>query len=122
MYSQAQFSYWIPIGGTAGVQGSIYHTHLSLNRTLWQPTPGIQLVGTAELMEWTILGGEYTAFLTAGKTPVEVSDRHDTIVSMGPGLRLFICGKIDLGCACAFSLTGERWDEELVRAEFRWRF
>jgi hypothetical protein len=121
MYSQAQLSYWIPIGGTRGFQGSIYHTHLSLNRTLWHPTPGVQVVGTAEVNEWSILGGEYTA-VTPADTAVVVSARHETIVSMGPGIRVFICGKIDLGVGSAFSLTGQRWDEELIRAEFRWRF
>jgi len=122
MYSQSQFSYWIPIGGNRGFQGSIFHLHLSLNRTLWHPTPGIEVVGTGEVNEWSILGGEYTAPGVDGSTPVVVSARHETIVSMGPGIRVFICGKIDVGVGSAFSLTGQRWDEELIRAEFRWRF
>jgi hypothetical protein len=122
MYSQAQFSYWIPIGGDNGAQGSIYHTHLSLNRTLWHPTPGIQVVGTAELNQWSVLGGEYTTLASDGVTKLVVSARDTQIVSMGPGLRLFVCGKLDIGVGAAFSLTGDRWDEELIRAEFRFRY
>jgi hypothetical protein len=44
------------------------------------------------------------------------------MVSAGPGLRLFICDKIDLGVGSAFAFTGTHWAEELIRAEFRWRF
>jgi len=43
-------------------------------------------------------------------------------VSAGPGIRMFICDTIDLGVGTQFALTGTHWDEELVRAEFRWRF
>jgi hypothetical protein len=42
--------------------------------------------------------------------------------SAGPGIRFVVCDKIDLGVGSAFSLTGDHWAEELVRAEFRWRF
>lgn len=120
MYSQAQFSYWIPIGGDSGYQGNIYHTHLSLNRTIWHPTPGIQLVATAEFQEWSILSGGFNA--DPGNHMTFVSTTYSTIVDLGPGLRLFVCEKLDLGVGAAFALTGPRWEEELIRAELRWRF
>jgi len=44
------------------------------------------------------------------------------MVSGGPGLRLFICEKFDIGVGSAIAFTGDRWAEELIRAEFRWRF
>jgi hypothetical protein len=44
------------------------------------------------------------------------------MVSVGPGLRLYICDKIDFGVGTAFALTGDHWEEELIRGEFRWRF
>ncbi len=95
---------------------------------LWCPCPGLQLVGTAELNNWWFLGGAYTATTylepSASGTlaPAEVSTRNADVVSAGPGLRLFICEKIDIGAGSAIHLTGNRWADELLRVEFRWRF
>jgi hypothetical protein len=44
------------------------------------------------------------------------------MASAGPGVRLFICDKIDLGVGTAFAFTTDHWAKELIRAEFRWRF
>jgi hypothetical protein len=118
-YLQGQFSYWIPISGDNLYQGNIFHCHLSYNHVLWRFCPEVLLVGTAECNEWSIINGNYTTL--EGNTAVAVSAR-DTIFSVGPGVRLFVCDKIDLGVGSAFSLTSERWASELVRAEFRWRF
>jgi hypothetical protein len=123
-YWQGQFAYWISIGGDALYQGNIFHYHSSLNHVLWRPIPDVQLIGTAELNEWSVIGGNFTEtqfFDPATRRPFAVS-ATSTMVSMGPGLRLVICDKIDFGVGTAFSLTGPRWAEEQVRAEFRWRF
>ncbi len=121
-YLQGQFSYWIPIGGDDLYQGNIYHMHFSYNHVLWHLMSDVLVVGTAELNEWSVLGGNYTSsdILIAGR-PVPVSATTE-IVSAGPGIRLFICDKIDIGVGTAFALTGRHWEEELIRAEFRWRF
>jgi hypothetical protein len=119
-YLQGQFSYWIPIAGDNQYEGNVFHCHLSYNRVLWRFCADVSLVGTAEFNEWSIINGNYTTLLADG-TAVAVSARN-TIASTGPGLRLFICDKIDLGVGSALSLTSERWASELVRAEFRWRF
>jgi hypothetical protein len=129
-YLQAQASYWIPIGGDALYDANIFHQHCSLNCVLWCPCPGLQLVGTAELNNWWILGGAYTStdFLApdpnnGGRlSPVAISSSGADILSAGPGLRLFICEKIDIGVGSAIHLSGDRWTDELVRTEFRWRF
>jgi hypothetical protein len=129
-YVQAQASYWIPIGGDPLYQANIFHQHLSLNKVLWCPCRGLQLVGTAEMNNWWILGGAYTSpdFLVPDPnhggtlSPVAISSSGADIFSAGPGLRLFICDKIDIGVGSAFHLSGDRWTDELVRAEFRWRF
>jgi hypothetical protein len=121
-YVQGQLSYWIPIAGDDLYQADIFHTHMSYNHVLWRPCCGIQLVGTLEVNEWSVMGGAYTVpdFLIAGK-PVAASGTA-TMLSAGPGARLYICDKIDIGVGSAFSITGPRWAEDLVRAEFRWRF
>jgi hypothetical protein len=126
-YIQSQLAFWIPIGGDKDYQGDIFHAHVSYNHTLWQPFHGLQLVGTLEVNEWSILDGRYTAaFVTpdgkGGLVAASVSAADSTVVSAGPGVRLFVCDKIDFGVGTAFSLTGVHWAEELIRAEFRWRF
>lgn len=126
-YIQAQLAYWIPIGGDELYQGNIFHFHTSLNRVLWRPCCGLELIGTFEVNEWSVLGGNYTSpdLLVADAngrlSPVALS-AETSILSLGPGLRLFICEKIDVGVGTAFAITGSHWAEETVRAEFRWRF
>jgi hypothetical protein len=132
-YLQFEFAYWIPIGGDPLYEGNIYHAHFSLNRTLWCPCPGLKLVGTLEASHWVILGGNYTdpnlllpdtrpGAKPGQLAPVAVSASDEQIFSAGPGVRLFICDKIDFGIGTQFALTSDHWEEELVRAEFRWRF
>lgn len=122
-YLQSQWSYWIPIAGDRLYQGNIFHEHYSVNKVLCQPCSGIRLIGTCELNHWQILGGNFTSpDFVIGGAPVALSAAHTGFVSMGPGLRLFICDRIDFGVGTAFALTGTHWAEELIRAEFRWRF
>jgi hypothetical protein len=115
-YLQFQTALWIPIGGDGAYQSDVWHNHLSYNRALWHPCSNILLVGTVEANEWSVIGGEYT-------TPAGATVRGEgTMCSVGPGLRLFICDKIDTGVGSAFSVTGSHWAEDLVRVEFRMRF
>ena len=75
------------------------------------------LVSTLELNGWTIQHGRLT-------DPVFGAERAsgETILTAGPGLRLFVCDKIDFGIGTAFSLTSTRWTEQTYRSEFRIRF
>jgi hypothetical protein len=116
-YIQGQFAYWIPVGGDNLYQGNVFHCHFSLNHILWRPMPDVQLVGTVELNEWTVLNGNFTDPVSG-----RANEASTAMLSMGPGLRLFICDRIDFGCGSAFALTSDRWADEVVRAEFRWRF
>ncbi len=123
-YLQAQLDYWIPLGGDHTYQGNIFHAGLSWNHLLWQPCSGISVVGTVEAQEWTVLGGNYTEPDTfdIASTKALAAPANTSMVSAGPGARVFFCNKIDFGIGTQFALTGNHWDEELVRAEFRWRF
>jgi hypothetical protein len=128
-YLQSQLAYWIPIGGDDLYQANVFHAHASFNKLLWMShSGGLQLIGTAEINEWSVLGGNYTetSFLiidpATGKYTPLATPANTSMVSAGPGLRLFICDKIDLGVGSAFAFTGTHWAEELIRAEFRWRF
>jgi hypothetical protein len=121
-YLQAGTAYWISVGGDDLYQGNVWENHLSFNKVLWCPCHDFQVIGTAELNEWTVFGGNYTntEFLVAGK-PVPVS-ASSSMCSMGPGIRGVLCDKFDAGVGTAFSVTGDRWTRELIRAEFRMRF
>lgn len=117
-YLQGQAAYWIPIGGDSTYQGPIFHYHLSLNQLLWKFCGDVQLIATAELNGWEIMGGAYTD--PAGLT--QSAKDLGSIVSIGPGLRLVICDKIDFGVGTSFAVTEDRMAEQFYRAEFRWRF
>jgi hypothetical protein len=135
-YLQAETAYWIPIQGDPVFQANVWHSHFSLNHILWCPCHDFQLIGTAELNEWSIFGGAYTVSdygsfggppdPTTGKNPNPVNifanSGTTSMVSVGPGIRAVICEKIDFGVGSAFAVTGTRWAKEAVRAEFRWRF
>jgi len=121
-YLQCEIAYWIPVGGDSLYQGNIFHSHLAFNQVLWHLCRSVQLVGTMEFNEWSIINGNFTSpdVLTGGKGTPERA--RDTIFSLGPGFRFVICDRVDVGAGTAFAVTGDRWAEELVRAEFRWRF
>jgi hypothetical protein len=124
-YLQAETAYWIPIGGDQVYAGDIFHYHLSLNQVLCKPCCGVQLIGTAEFNGWAVLDGAYTDpfALGADGKPIPQSARGH-ICSAGPGFRVDICERIDFGAGMAFGITDQRhrWQDQLYRAEFRWRF
>jgi len=116
-YLQMEAAYWIPVGGDSLYQGNVFHSHIAVNQVLWRLCRDVVLVGTMEFNEWSIINGNFTDPGTGN--PVRA---RDTIFSLGPGARFVICDRIDLGAGTAFAVTGDHWAEELVRAEFRWRF
>jgi len=116
-YLQMEAAYWIPVGGDSLYQGNVFHSHIAVNQVLWRLCRDVVLVGTMEFNEWSIINGNFTDPGTGN--PVRA---RDTIFSLGPGARFVICDRIDLGAGTAFAVTGDRWAEEMVRAEFRWRF
>ncbi len=117
-YVQGQLSEWIPIGGDPSYMGSIFHTHFSFNHVVHRFGPDIPLVGTMEVNTFSFQDGAYTdpilgAFQKSSDT---------TYVSLGPGLRLFFCDKLDIGFGAAFSVTGEHFSREYYRTSVRLRF
>jgi hypothetical protein len=139
MYLQGELAYWIPIGGDPLYEGDIFHEHYSLNQTLWCPCPGLRLVGTLEASHWEVLGGNFTSPDLLVAEPMMITKPNGkpgiknvlaapalsattSMLSIGPGIRFFICDKIDIGLGTQFAVTADHWEEELIRAEFRWRF
>ncbi len=120
-YLQTDVLYRIPIGGDSGFEGPVLQYHFSLNQMLWQCgcNKGIKLIGVVELNGYELLGGSYTDPTTgAAGSARDVG----TVLSIGPGVRLVICDKIDFGVGSAFNLTHDSVGDEMVRVDFRWRF
>src|SRR5262249_6619506 len=127
-YLQMQAAYWIPIGGDPLYESNILHGHIALNKILWCPCRDFKIVGTMELNGWEVFQGAFTdpnlvAINPQGGMLSPVSQSASTVMlSAGPGVRMVICDKIDLGVGTDFALTGTHWAEETIRVEFRWRF
>ena len=79
--------------------------------------PAVPLIGTFEFNGWSFQAGSYTDPILGQQ---KASDT--TYVSVGPGLRLVFCNKVDIGLAAAFAMTHEHFANQLIRSEFRWRF
>lgn len=116
-YFQGQIAEWIPLGGDPGYAGAILHYHTSLNHTLWYFNPSVPIIGTFEFNGWSFQAGSYTDPYLGTQDAART-----TYASIGPGLRTVVCEKIDFGVAAAFSLTKDNFAQQLIRAEFRWRF
>jgi hypothetical protein len=114
-YLQGQIAEWIPLGGDAAYQGSMFITHFSLNQVLLRPYPTSPLIGTLEFNSWSFQAGSYT-------DPVLgpfVKASGETYASLGPGLRQSVCNNIDFGGALAFPITDHHWASTQLRMELR---
>jgi hypothetical protein len=116
-YFQGQLSEWIPIQGDSTYAGAILHYHFSLNQIICQICPDLHLIGTAEFNAWSFQDGAYTDPVLGTRLANE-----DTYISVGPGVRLVFCDKIDFGFGAAFNTENANWYDQLYRVEFRWRF
>ncbi len=137
-YLQSEIAYRFPLGGDQAFEGPVFHYHFSLNQLLWHCGHDLKLVGAAELNGWWFTGGEYTATGNpmGSATPVApgaagAGTQLDFAVSgspfaevlnIGPSARLVICDKIDFGVAAFFNVTDGSLGNEILEAEFRWRF
>ncbi len=120
LYLQGQLSYFFPLGGTDGLQGSVFHYHFALNQNLWKCGEGVKVIGTLGFNGYKFLNGAYTS--PANSAITFPSNTVGDIFEVGPGARLVLCDKIDFGVGSSFSLTGDHLYRDIVRAEFRWRF
>jgi hypothetical protein len=117
-YLQGELAYWIPLGGTE-FQGDVFHYAFSVNHLLCHCGQDIQLIGTLECSGFVLTNGEYTDSTGVAFRAVHLGDQ----CSVGGGLRLSICNKIDFGVGYLYALTANNLiGESYLRTEFRWRF
>jgi hypothetical protein len=117
-YLVAQVAEWIPLGGDPDYMGAALRFNLSINQLLWRPVKDVQLIGTLELVG---IGFQDGAFTDPVDGPLQKLSGQ-TILSLGPGLRLFYCDKFDIGAAGSFGITGKYLVRELMRFEVRYRY
>jgi hypothetical protein len=79
--------------------------------------PDVQVIGTLEFNGWSFQTGSFTA--PDGTTR---KSGGDSFLSAGPGLRLVLCDKLDVGVGAAFQVSGIPWPSTLIRTECRYRF
>jgi len=116
-YLQGEISEWVPLGGDSNYEGSIFTHQFSYNRVLCRFLPDVMLVGTVEYRAWSFQHGLYTdPFGNYHKSSGE------TYLALGPGGRLFIGDRIDIGVGSSFAITSPNFATELFRTEFRIRF
>ncbi len=124
-YLQSEIAYRFPLGGDQAFEGPVFHYHFSLNQMLWHCGHDLKLVGAAELNGWWFTGGEYTETGSTANTPLVAAvsgSPFAEVLNIGPSARLVICDKIDFGVAAFFNLTDGSIGNEVLEAEFRWRF
>ena len=74
------------------------------------------LIGTLEMAGLTFTGGQVT--LPNGTRQSAVANAF----SIGPGMRLAICNRVDAGMGVLFNVTSTRLEDNLFRTELRWRY
>ncbi|MGF1579332.1 MAG: hypothetical protein ACFCD0_08225 [Gemmataceae bacterium] len=116
-YLQGQIAEWIPIGGDTDFAGAVFHYHFAVNQVLYRILPEVPLIGTLELNGFVFQDGAFTDPILGQRAASET-----THVSLGVGLRLFVCDKIDFGMGFAAALTENHMEDQLFRSEFRFRY
>jgi hypothetical protein len=108
----------IPLGADQAFGAASIIYRFSLNHVIARPIPATQLIGTLEFLGQTFQDGLFTHPVTG--VPTRASGT--TYFSIGPGIRLSVCDKADLGFGMAFSVTEHNYARQLYRTEFRVRF
>jgi hypothetical protein len=115
---EGELRYWIPIDGT-DFAGDIarYGIGISLGQRSYDAmwcTPVIEVIG------WTVLGGEEMVSMPDGF--FVQSARGETIVNGIAGLRFGLGDSADIYVGYGRAFSGDAWQRDLWRLEFRMRF
>lgn len=117
-FLQGQFAEWVPLGGDPNYQGSVFHYHFSLNHVLIRPVQDVPIIGVFEVNGITFQTGAFT-------DPVLGSYQRasgTTYFTLGPGLRVAVCDRIDFGAGSAFAAGNHYAPQQEYRIEFRVRY
>ena len=120
-FLQSQLGYWIPIAGSvvngSSYAGGVFQFNQSVNHVICRPLRDTALIGSIESVGYVFTSGKFT-----DPTGTVFSANNQTYFSIGPGFRLCICEKADIGFGAQFSVTNNHFADQLYRTEVRWRF
>src|SRR5262249_6320862 len=116
--SESELRYWVAVGGTPHVEGSLirYGTgvHFDAVQTCnWTLAPVIELVG------WTFLSGQKDPPFAAEDTSPMESAAGDTIVNAKLGVRFKLNDRGDVYVGYGRALTGAVLYKDIYRLELR---
>ncbi len=116
-YLQTQVAEWIPLGGDNNHAGAAIHYHFSVNHLFWRAhNDACAVVGTFEFNGVSFQDGLFTT--PAGV--IENAGGH-SMLHLGPGLRMSLCNKLDLGFGMGIGVS-DHGPDQLYRFDFRYRF
>jgi hypothetical protein len=113
---ESELRLWVPIGGT-DFAGNIVRYGTGLNYDLFR-TSNFTFVPVIEFVGWTVLDGKESVVPDVGRPFVEHA-AGQTILNVKAGLRVKYGERSDLYVGYGRPLTGDRWYENIARAEFR---
>ncbi len=116
-YLQSEIAQWIPIGGTGGTAGTVFHFHYSLNQTLCNVGNCLKIIGTLEANGF-YQHGRFTDFPSGVDTAVN----GGVYANAGPGIRFQVCERLDFGFGSAFGFGNMHGPGQLYRTELRVRY
>ncbi len=115
-YLQSEIAEWIPLGGTPGFAGAVFHYHFSLNQNLCHVGECVNVVGTLEFNGYSMRG----QFTDAAGNVENLSGSN--FYSAGPGVRIQFCDRCDIGVGMAFGFGDRHGPDQLYRTELRIRY
>lgn len=125
-FLEANLTEWIPFGGLQPFYpGAMFISRLSLNQKIWQANPKIPVYMNVEYAGYFFQAGGYSPYVYAGSTtPMPVNSPGYSYHQMGPGIRVFMTEKLDMGFAAQFALNPEQgsWGDQQYRIDFRFRY
>ena len=124
-YLQGNLSGWIPFGGVVPFPGTMFITRLSLNKQVWEANPVIPLFLNLEYSGYFFTSGNYTPYQLGTPGPQNaIASNGQSYQQLGPGIRLFMTDKLDVGFGTQFSLNPSMgsWGDQQYRVDFRFRY
>jgi hypothetical protein len=113
---ESELRVWVPVGGT-DFAGSIVRYGVGLHYDVYRTEECI-VAPVIEFVGWTLLDGKETVVPPSG-VPFVHGAGGETILNAKFGVRAGFCDRADLYVGYGRPLTGDRWYENVVRAEFR---
>ncbi len=124
-YLQGNLSGWVPFGGVVPFPGTMFITRFSLNKQVWEANPVIPLFLNLEYSAYYFTSGNYTPYQLGTPGPQNaMASSGQSYQQLGPGIRLFMTDKLDVGFGTQFSLNPSMgsWGDQQYRVDFRFRY